>query len=120
MLKNILIAGIGGFIGTALRVMAYQLAKGNHNIWATLSINILGSFIIGIIFALSLKSIDFSNNWKLFLSTGICGGFTTFSAFSLENLNLLQEGKFYLLLGYIFSSVLLGILATYLGYKIII
>ncbi len=87
--------------------------------YATLAVNITGSFIIGVVFALSIKEETFSNNWKLFLATGICGGFTTFSAFSLENVGLLQSGKYGMALTYIGLSVMLGITATFLGYQLI-
>jgi CrcB protein len=58
------------------------------------------------------------NSWKLFIATGICGGFTTFSAFSLENMGLLQNGKIGLAFIYIILSIVLGIAATFLGYQL--
>ena len=85
-----------------------------------LVVNITGSFIIGIVFALSIKEAGLSNNWKLFLATGICGGFTTFSAFSLENMGLLQSGKYGMAFTYIALSIVLGIVATFLGYQLMI
>lgn len=88
--------------------------------YATLAVNIIGSFIIGIVFAMSIKDGAISNNWKLFLATGICGGFTTFSAFSLENMGLLQNGKIGMAFTYIGLSMLLGIGATFLGYLLIL
>lgn len=68
--------------------------------------------------AYSLKNETFSLNWKLFLATGICGGFTTFSAFSLENLQLLQEGRFGMFAVYSTGSLLLGIAAVWIGVKL--
>ena len=88
--------------------------------YATLTVNVVGSFIIGIIFAITIKEELLLSNWKLFLATGFCGGFTTFSAFSLENLGLLQSGKTSLALLYIGLSLVLGITATFLGYLLII
>ena len=117
MIKNLLLVGIGGFIGAVLRYLLYMLMKNNQPYLTTLLINIIGSLIIGIIISVSIKNGDFQNNYKLFFATGICGGFTTFSAFSLENIQLLQEGKYLLSVGYILASVILGILACFIGFK---
>ncbi|MBS1744092.1 MAG: fluoride efflux transporter CrcB [Bacteroidetes bacterium] len=117
-MKNFLLAGLGGAIGTMMRYAAYILFKSSSFPLGTLLINITGSFIIGLVFGLSLRNAAFENNWKVFLATGICGGFTTFSAFSMENVQMLQEGK-YLLSGlYIVSSVVAGMFAAWLGYKL--
>jgi fluoride exporter len=118
MLKNLLLAGLGGAIGTMLRFGVYVLIKPVQFPVATLLINITGSLLIGFVLGLTLKDIDFDNNWKIFLTTGICGGFTTFSAFSLENLQLLQQGKYFLTLAYILISIAAGILAAWLGFKL--
>lgn len=120
MLKNVLLAGLGGAIGTMMRFGTYLLFKNQHFPYATLLINFAGSLIIGIVFGLCLKDIQFENNWKIFLATGICGGFTTFSAFSLENFQLLQQGKYFLALVYIISSIIIGIMAAWAGYKLVI
>jgi CrcB protein len=118
MIKNLLLAGAGGFIGSALRYLLFQTIKPVNLFSTTLLINIVGSLLIGIVISTSIKDSQFSNTWKVFLATGICGGFTTFSAFSLENLQLFQQGKYALSLVYITSSVVLGILACFIGYKI--
>src|SRR5687768_4002295 len=116
MLKNLLLVGLGGGLGSMLRYAAYLLVDAKSYPWATLTINIIGCFIIGIILAISLKDESFSNNWKLFLATGICGGFTTFSAFSAENMAMLQNGKTAIAAIYIAVSVVLGIAASFLGF----
>ena len=120
MIKNLFIVGLGGGIGSIIRYAASLLINSKLFPYATLAVNITGSFIIGLVFALTIKEAGFSNNWKLFLATGICGGFTTFSAFSLENVELLQNGKIGIAGTYILLSVILGILATFLGYWLII
>jgi CrcB protein len=74
----------------------------------------LGSFIIGLVYGLSEEYISFQQ-YRLFLATGICGGFTTFSSFTAENLALIQKGEWWMFLSYTFMSVLLGILAVLLG-----
>lgn len=120
MLKNLLLVGLGGSIGSMARYAASLLIRSKSFPFATLSVNVIGSFIIGLVFALSIKEAALSNNWKLFLATGICGGFTTFSAFSVENMELLQNGKTGMALTYIMLSIVLGILATFLGYQLIL
>jgi CrcB protein len=119
MIKNLLLVGLGGGIGSMLRYGSSLLIQSKLFPYATLAVNITGSFIIGIVFAMSIKEEALLNNWKLFLATGICGGFTTFSAFSLENMGLLQSGKYGVAFAYTGLSILLGIAATFLGYKII-
>ncbi|MFT3911024.1 MAG: fluoride efflux transporter CrcB [Ferruginibacter sp.] len=118
MLKNIMLAGFGGAIGTMMRFAVYALFKTTNFPFATLLINIAGSLVIGLVIGLSLKDIHFDNNWKVFLATGLCGGFTTFSAFSLENFQMLQQGKYFLAVTYIFASIIAGIIATWVGYKL--
>jgi len=116
MIKNLLLVGLGGGIGSMLRYAGSLLISTRIFPYATLTVNIIGSFIIGIVFALSIKEEIITGNWKLFLATGICGGFTTFSAFSLENMGLLQSGKYGMAFTYIALSILLGIGAAFAGY----
>ena len=119
MMKNFLLVAAGGGLGTMVRYGTSLLFQKNTFPVATLFINIIGSFAIGIIMALSLKNTaGINEQWKLFLATGICGGFTTFSAFSYENLQLMQAGKCKLAFLYIICSVLLGLLAVFFGFKL--
>ena len=119
MFKNFLLVGLGGAIGSMLRYAISLLVTVKQFPYSTFIVNIAGSFIIGAVLALSLKNDMFSNNWKIFLATGICGGFTTFSAFAAENMALLQSGKYGIALMYILASLLLGIAAVVLGFKLI-
>ncbi len=116
MFKNFLLVGLGGALGSMLRYAFYLAITVKQFPLATFAVNIIGSFIIGAVLALSLKDDLFLNNWKLFLATGICGGFTTFSAFSLENITLLQNEKYFIAMVYIVSSIVLGIAAAWLGF----
>ncbi len=118
MLKDFLLVGAGGAIGSMLRYAGNIIYQNKTFPATTFIINIVGSLIIGIVMGWCLKN-ETSANWKLFLATGICGGFTTFSAFSFENLLLLQNGKIFLSLLYIVGSVVIGIAAALLGYKMI-
>ena len=119
MFKNFLLVGLGGALGSMIRYATYLLITVKNFPLATLGINIIGSFIIGLVLALGLKDESFLNNWKLFLATGICGGFTTFSAFSAENVVLLQNEKYLPALLYIVLSIVLGIAAAWLGFNIV-
>ncbi len=119
MFKNFVLVGLGGFVGAVLRFAFIQMIKVTQFPIATLLINMIGSCLIGIIIGISLKYSAFNDNWKLFLATGICGGFTTFSAFSLENVQMIQEGKTTQAILYIMGSVILGIAATWIGFKIV-
>ena len=117
----ILVIGAGSFIGGVFRYLISLLiqAKTSSSFpLHTLAINIIGCFFIGIVFGLFDKAI-ISNEWKLFLATGILGGFTTFSAFSVETITLLREGYIGYTLLYILCSVLLGLLSTYVAYILI-
>ncbi len=119
MFKNFLLVGLGGAIGSMLRYAISLLVTVKQFPYSTFIVNIAGSFIIGAVLALSFKNDIFSNNWKIFLATGICGGFTTFSAFAAENMALLQSGKYGIAFIYIIASLLLGIAAVVLGFKLI-
>lgn len=118
MLKNILIIGAGGFIGSVLRYLT-QVASGKLFSLSfpagTFIVNILGCFIIGVVYALSEKGNLLNAEMRLFLAVGFCGGFTTFSTFSNDNLILLKDSQLAFLFFNIFGSVILGVAAVYLG-----
>lgn len=121
MIKNILLVGLGGGIGSMLRYVSQRFADKLYPIYfplGTFAVNIIGCFLIGIFWGISFKSFDANENWKLFLMTGLCGGFTTFSAFTLEGIGLLKEQKTGLFFLYVAASILVGLAATYLGMKI--
>lgn len=121
MIKNILLIGLGGSIGSIARYLCQRwvaLQYAPHFPWATFGINILGCLLIGIFWGLSYRSFLDNESWKLFLMVGICGGFTTFSAFTLEGVGLLKEQRIGLFFLYAGGSVLIGLLATYIGMKI--
>ncbi len=120
-MKLILIVGLGGFLGTISRYLI-QLFTSNYNQssfpFATLFINLLGCFLIGVLYSLSNKYNILNNELKLFFTTGFCGGFTTFSSFSMESFTLLKNENYYYLFLYIFLSVVIGIFFTFVGYSI--
>ena len=117
-MQLVLLIGFAGFLGTIARYLSGQLIYKFLPIafpFGTLIVNILGCFIIGIVYGWFEKENIYSNEWKLIFATGFCGGFTTFSAFSMENIQLLREGQFGIALLYIFVSVVIGISATFGG-----
>lgn len=121
MIKSILLVGLGGGLGSIARYLIQKWFADYYPHpfpWATFAINIAGCFLIGIFWGLTFKSFAATEQWKLLLMTGLCGGFTTFSAFTLESVSLLKEQKLLLFFSYIFFSVLLGLLATFAGMKI--
>ena len=118
MIKNILLVGVGGGLGSMLRYICYLALKNQSFPYATLLVNIVGSFIIGIILASSLRSGGHWDATKLFLATGICGGFTTFSAFSYENISLIQSGKYSTAFLYMLISIAGGLLACWFGLRL--
>ena len=82
-----------------------------------LGVNIIGCFLIGLVFGLTDRG-NLTQEWRLFLATGLIGGFTTFSAFSNETVGLLRDGQFWYATVYITVSVFVGLLATFIGIAI--
>lgn len=121
MIKELLCVGAGGFIGSVMRyLIALAFSQnGNGFPWGTFTVNILGSLAIGIFGGLINRSPNISTALGLFLTVGLCGGFTTFSTFSKESLLLLQSGNYLGLCGYIGGSVALGLVAAWLGFSMI-
>jgi CrcB protein len=118
MLKGLLLIGIGGMIGSMLRYLFAVLIKPQSFPYATLSVNILGSLLIGVIMGWVLKNEGLNTNWKLFLATGLCGGFTTFSAFSLECVQLIEQQRYAAMFAYIGLSIVVGLAATFAGIQL--
>ena len=117
-MKAIFIVGAGGFVGSAARYLSQLFVSKyfpSSFPWPTFTVNIAGCFIIGVVYALSARGNLVSPEVRLLLVTGFCGGFTTFSSFAFDNVNLLQEDNFLYAFIYMALSVLLGILATYAG-----
>jgi fluoride exporter len=114
LLNNILLVGLGSSIGGILRYIVYLLLA-NHKYFfvKTITVNILGSLLIGLIYGLS--SNNHSSPLMSFLSIGICGGFTTFSTFSYDNIQLLKSGEYLLFFLYCTASFVLCIGACFIG-----
>jgi len=112
------IAGFGGFIGTVFRFLISRYIQGSYISvfpWSTFIINIFGSFLIGIFYGISEKGNFMSPEWRIFLTVGICGGFTTFSTLSNDALILLQSSEIFRFALYAFLCFFLGLLAVFIG-----
>jgi len=118
MSRIFLLIGAGGFIGSIARYLtASWLTKLFPSAfpYGTFAVNIIGCLAIGIIYGLSERYSWFTPEWRFFLATGLCGGYTTFSAFALENVNLLQSSNYLTFAIYSIGSFALGLLAVFGG-----
>lgn len=121
MIRNILLVGLGGGIGSIARYLCQRWFNENYPHpfpWGTFAVNLAGCFLIGIIYAASEKSTFLTPHIRLLLITGFCGGFTTFSTFAFENMNLLRSGDIVYFLFYTIGSVVLGIIGVFAGVAI--
>ena len=122
MIKSLLIAGTGGFIGTVLRFLVSRYFQENTFSvfpWGTFTVNIVGSLLIGIFYGMSERGNLLSPEVRIFLTVGICGGFTTFSSLTNDAFMLLQEKEWLKLSLYASLSFFLGLVAVYLGRTLI-
>jgi CrcB protein len=117
-----LLVALGGAIGSVLRwaMVALTLERfGPGFPWGTLTVNLVGSFAIGLVAGLATSSAGISPAMRLFIATGILGGFTTFSAFSLDTLTVGRDSGAPLALLYVASSVCLGLAAAAVGLALV-
>jgi CrcB protein len=118
MVKSVITVGLGGFIGTVARFLIsryFQVHVNSVFPWGTFIVNIAGSLLIGFILGLSEKGELFTPETRLFLTVGICGGFTTFSTFSNDALMLAKEQDWMRFVVYSSLSFFLGLFAVYSG-----
>lgn len=108
---------LGGGLGSSFRfLISRHFNWASHSIpWGTFSVNILGSLLLGFFLGFVAKSTSLSGNTVLFLTTGFCGGFTTFSAFAFENMQLLKSGDYLNFAIYTLGSIILGFAAVFAG-----
>ena len=121
MIKTLLLVGTGGFAGSVLRYLISYYVNINwstHFPFGTLLVNLAGSFFIGMIIAAALQN-DMSQQMRLLLATGFCGGFTTFSSFSYEFFSLLQNEHTGYAFLYAGASLVFGLLFVWIGMMII-
>ena len=121
-MKPLLIIGLGGGIGSIFRYLV-QIFIGRSITQTfplgTLLVNISGCLIIGLLYGFSAKYAAITVEWRLFLVTGLCGGYTTFSSFSYESISLFKQGNYTYFILYTSLSFVLGLLATVGGVAIV-
>jgi len=114
-MKSLIVIGLGGALGSISRYLV-QVAVGKQITatfpLGTLFVNITGCFLIGLLYGLAGRYAWMTLEWRLFLITGICGGYTTFSTYSFESITLFKQGNYAYFTLYVTSSVILGLLAT--------
>ena len=121
MIKNLFLVLLGGGIGSVARYLLSYFFNKNNEInfpWATFIANSVGCLLIGLLYGYIQKNNLQNETLKLLLITGFCGGFTTFSAFSLENIQFIQNQNYNLALIYMLTSIIIGFLAVIIGFKI--
>lgn len=121
MLKNLVIVAIGGGVGSALRYLLQEMLHkqlDNFEPYGTFVVNILGCLLLGLLAGYAEQEKLINSSLNLLLISGFCGGFTTFSTFALQGNTLFISSKPVQAILYIGLSVVVGLLAAYLGYKI--
>jgi fluoride exporter len=112
---NILLVGLGGGVGSILRYLLQRTFNVQFP-YGTLVVNLLGCLLIGVLWGFFAKHID--EQKRLLLVTGFCGGFTTFSSFTYEGVQMIMENRWFTFFIYVLSSVSIGLAATFFGYKL--
>ncbi len=118
-MRTVLLVALGGALGSVARWAVggwvHRLSPTSTFPWGTLTVNIVGSFAIGAVLTLALERALVSPNARLFLVTGVLGGFTTFSAFSWESIALVRDAQWPAAFAYVFGSLAAGLLAAFAG-----
>ena len=121
MMKMLLMVGLGSFAGGVLRFLLTRFVQINSMSsfpWGTTAVNLLGCLVLGVLYGLFSRGLLLHTETRLFLTVGLCGGFTTFSTFSLESLTLLERGKWLLGGSYMLLSMALCLLGAALGQRL--
>ena len=117
-MKSFLLVFLGGGLGSGLRYLVTIAMNQYSKVlpFGTFTVNILGCLLIGLILGYAQKENTLTSNQTLLLATGFCGGFTTFSAFANENLELIKNGEIFNFSIHTIGSVLIGIIAVFIGF----
>lgn len=118
MWRLLLIIGAGSFLGGVLRFLSSRFIQ-NATLstfpYGTFVVNVVGCLLIGFLYGISVRENILNTEWRMFLTVGFCGGFTTFSTFINENVALLRDGDFFHFAFYTGLSIFLGLIAVFLG-----
>lgn len=116
-MKALLLVFLGGGTGSVARYLISRLGNttGAMLPFGTLAVNVIGSFLIGLILGWAVRNNAFNTNTSLLLATGFCGGFTTFSAFAYENHTFLKSGDITSFALYTILSIVLGLIGVFVG-----
>lgn len=117
MLRNIIFVAFGGAMGSVFRYVTAMIVSTKKFPASTFLVNIIGSFLIGILMGYLLKQTN-NQNWQLLMVTGFCGGFTTFSAFSWDVILLMQQARYATAIFYVVATFVLSIFFCFLGFNI--
>ena len=117
-MKSFLLVFLGGGLGSAMRYLVSSAMNQYSKVlpFGTFTVNILGCLLIGMILGYAQRENTLTSNQTLLLATGFCGGFTTFSAFANENLELIKNGEIFNFSVYTIGSILVGVLAVFIGF----
>lgn len=122
-MTNLLLVGAGGFLGAVARyllggwILHHSMAAKFP--WSTFAVNVLGCLVIGLLSGLAGRFDAFGHGTRLFLFTGLLGGFTTFSAFGLETIFLTRRGEWFFAALYVGASVVLCLFAVWVGWRVV-
>lgn len=120
MIEKFLAVAFGGSIGAVLRFLIYELIEAKHKSdfpWATLTVNLLGALVIGFLWGYFSK-FYVSPSVRLLVFVGILGSFTTFSTFAFDNFSLIKNGEVTLMVFYVLTTNVVGILLSFAGYSL--
>lgn len=119
-MQKVLVIGIGGFIGSNLRYWISYLVNSNfksHNFWGTLTVNMIGCLIIGALMSYHLNMAEIESNMKILVVTGLLGALTTFSTFSFETVEMIQDARIHLAVANVLMNVFFGLGAVFIGFE---
>ncbi len=118
VLKHILLVGLGGAVGSIARFLIQKYLHQQFPDpfpYGTFAVNVAGCFLIGLMYGLAANYALFSNEFRLLLMAGFCGGFTTFSAYTVESMALVDQQRYLTFFLYLFGSIAAGLAATFAG-----